>query len=56
MAIKTLIKDGKLIITADLDGNERSSSGKSVVKASSGGFQPVDGRPDIRYSLNVISK
>ena len=45
------IKSGKLIITADMDGNTSSKSGKSTIIASTGGFIAVG---DIKYSLNVI--
>ena len=51
MAITATIKDNKLHITADLDGNSSSKSGKSIIKATTAGFQKVG---DISYSLNVI--
>ncbi len=51
MAITAEVKSGKLIITADLDGNTSSKSGKSVLLASTGGFLAV---ADVKYSLNVI--
>ena len=50
----TFKRDGKkLVITADLDGKNRSSSGKNIVLATTNGFVQ-DG--DIKISLNVISK
>ncbi len=52
MAINAEVVKGKLIITADLDGNTSSKSGKSTIKASTGGFVKLG---DISYSLNVIS-
>ncbi len=45
------VKNGKLTITADLDGNTASKSGKSIILASTGGFITID---NIKYSLNVI--
>uniref|UniRef100_A0A6M3LTI7 Uncharacterized protein n=1 Tax=viral metagenome TaxID=1070528 RepID=A0A6M3LTI7_9ZZZZ len=51
MAIAATIKDGKLTITADLDGNSASKSGKSTIVATTGGFQSAG---EFRYSLNVI--
>ena len=45
------IKNGKLVITADMDGNTSSKSGKSTILASTGGFIAVG---DVKYSLNVI--
>jgi hypothetical protein len=52
MSIIATIKGNKLVIEADLDGNTSSKSGKSIIKASTGGFQKVG---DYSYSLNVIS-
>lgn len=51
MSITATIKGKKLIIEADLDGATSSKSGKSIIKASTAGFQPVG---DYKYSLNVI--
>ncbi len=51
MAIKAEIKGNKLYIEADLDGNSSSKTGKSIIKATTAGFQKVG---DISYSLNVI--
>lgn len=51
MAITAELKAGKLVITADVDGNTSSKSGKSTILASTGGFQTTG---DIKYSLNVI--
>ena len=53
MAITAEIKSGKLIIIADMNGNTKSKSGKSILLASTGGFMGID---DIQYSLNVIRK
>ncbi len=55
MSVTAIIKDNKIIITADLDGTTRSSSGKSIVKATTSGFQRVEGS-NISYSVNVITK
>ncbi len=54
MAVIAKIESNKLIITADLDGNTASKSGKSIIKASTGGFIAVGN--SISYSLNVIAK
>lgn len=53
------IKNGKLIITVDLQKPERSASGKNLVVASSHGNQPttaiVDGKP-VTIGLNAYIK
>lgn len=51
MTVTAEIKDKKLIITSDLDGNTASKSGKSTIIASTGGFVTVG---DVKYSLNII--
>jgi len=51
MAITAEVKSNKLIITADIDGNTSSKSGKSIILASTGGFISVG---DIKYNLNII--
>jgi hypothetical protein len=56
MSVTAKIEGNKIIITADLDGKERSASGKSIVKATTSGFIGVDGNSNIKYSLNVITK
>ena len=45
----------QMVITADLTGNERSKSGKSIIKATTNGFVSVEGTTYM-VSLNVISK
>jgi hypothetical protein len=52
MAIVAAIKEGKLYITADLDGTAVSDRG-NVVLASSHGFTQYE---DIQFNLNVIKK
>lgn len=50
-------KDGNLIITVPYtEGNSYplSSTKKSRMVATSGGFQTVDGTKGLKYSLNVI--
>jgi hypothetical protein len=49
------VEGTKMIITADLTGNERSKSGKSIIKATTNGFVDAEGTP-YRVSLNVITK
>ncbi len=43
----------KLIITATISSGVPSSSGKSLIVATTNGFVPVDGS-NIKVSLNVI--
>jgi len=49
--MKAEIKDGKLILTIDMQSPTRSASGKTLVVASSHGNQPtsamIDGKPVI---------
>jgi len=47
------VEDGKLILTVPLTSGVSSKSGKTLVVATTGGFQPV---PDtnMQFSLNVI--
>jgi len=47
------VTGNKLVITAILEKGTLSSSGKSLVVASTGGFVPVDGT-DLKVNLNVI--
>lgn len=52
--IKQEVKGNKLILEIDLDQNfGDSSTGKSIVVATSGGHQKLEERPGISYSLNV---
>ncbi len=51
MAVTAKLVGKKLVIEADLDGSNVSKTGKSIIKASTGGFQTVG---DFKYSLNVI--
>ncbi len=51
MSITARLEGNKLVIEAELDGNSASKSGKSTIKASTGGFQKVG---NYQYSLNVI--
>lgn len=45
------VQNGKLIIEADLDGKSVSKTGKSIMLATTAGFQSIN---DVKYSLNVI--
>ena len=47
------VQDGKLIITCQLGAGVPSSTGKSLILATTSGFVPVEGS-DIKVSLNVI--
>ena len=52
--VELQVKDGKLVITVDLSktfGN--SSSGKSVIIASTGGNVSVPGQESVKVGLNI---
>jgi hypothetical protein len=52
--IETRVQGDKLVITIDLSKNYGlSSSGKSLIIASSEGNVPVPGREDIKIGVNV---
>jgi hypothetical protein len=53
MATTIKIEGTKMIITTDLTGKDLSSSGKSVMKATTSGFMAVEGSK-LKVSLNVI--
>ena len=46
--------NGQLVIKATLSSGVPSKSGKSTILATTNGFIPVAGQPDIKVSLNVI--
>jgi ABC-type polar amino acid transport system ATPase subunit len=51
------IKDGKLVITVDLSKQfGPSSSGKSIIIASTEGNASIPGREEIKIGLNVYQK
>ena len=51
------IKDGKLLITVDLSKQfGPSSSGKSIIIASTEGNASIPGREEIKIGLNVYQK
>ena len=51
------IKDGKLLITVDLSKQfGPSSSGKSIIIASTEGNASIPGREEIKVGLNVYQK
>lgn len=49
------VKGNKLIITADIEEGKRSTSGKSLVVATTSGFVSVP-NSELKYSINVIKK
>ena len=49
------VKDGYLEIRQKVGKGTLSSSGKSLVVVSTGGFQPVDGS-EVRVNLTAIKK
>jgi ABC-type polar amino acid transport system ATPase subunit len=51
------IKDGKLVITVDLSKQfGPSTSGKSIIIASTEGNASIPGREEIKIGLNVYQK
>ena len=51
------VKGNKLVLTIDLtEKHGLSSTGKTEVIGSSGGFAGVDGHAEVFYSLNVNKK
>jgi hypothetical protein len=55
--IEIVVKDGKAIITIDLAKNfGLSSSGKSIIIASSEGNAEIPGAPGTKLGLNIYRK
>ncbi len=55
--ITTAVKGNILTITVDLSKSHGvSGSGKSNIIASTQGNQPVDGKPEVKFGLNVYTK
>ncbi|MHC1745742.1 MAG: hypothetical protein AB9895_01205 [Negativicutes bacterium] len=55
--IEMKVEGDKLIITVDLSKRfGKSSSGKSIIVASSEGNQSVPGKEEIKIGLNVYTK
>lgn len=51
------VKDGKLIITVDLAKQfGPSSTGRSIIIASTEGNVSVPGQPDVKVGLNIYKK
>ena len=56
MADSVSVKNGRIALDLTLDSKgKESSTGKSTVHLSTGGFKEIDGS-DYRYSLLVIKK
>lgn len=53
MAIDVKVTGTKMVITVDTTGKDLSSSGKSIMKATTNGFMAVEGT-NMKLSLNVI--
>jgi hypothetical protein len=52
--VELQVKDGKLVITVDLSKTfGTSSSGKSVIIASTGGNVSVPGQESVKVGLNI---
>lgn len=49
------VKDGHLEVRMKLTPGHRSTSGKNLVVASTGGFKPANGS-DVRVNLTAIKK
>ena len=55
--IEITVKDGKAIITVDLSKSfGPSSSGKSLIIASSEGNAEIPGAPGVKLGLNIYRK
>lgn len=55
--IEMKVEENKLTITVDLSQRYgKSSSGKSIIIASSEGNQPIPGNEEIKIGLNVYTK
>ncbi len=55
--IEIVVKDGKAIITVDLAKDfGRSSSGKSIIIASSEGNIEIPDAPGVKLGLNIYKK
>lgn len=52
----TRIADGYLEIRQKLTAGHRSSTGKSMVLVTSGGFKPTDNDPVVKVNLTAIKK
>lgn len=53
MAVQMKVENGKLLIIADIQSGTLSKSGKSLLVATTEGFQPV-ADSELKVSLNVI--
>jgi hypothetical protein len=55
--VKMAVKGNILTITVDLSKDSGlSNSGKNKIIASSGGNQPVPGKPEVKIGLNIYTK
>jgi hypothetical protein len=56
--MKAEIKDGKFIITGELQPPSRSKSGKTFIVASTNGFMKIidDKGKEFQVSVNIITK
>lgn len=52
--MKVTISGKTMTIVTELSSGTPSKTGKTLIVATTSGFQPVEGHPDIRISLNVI--
>jgi len=48
------LKGDELILTLHLEKGQLSSTGKSLVRFSSGGFQPIPGGNGLKVNVTVI--
>lgn len=54
MAIQVQKDGNRLTILVDLSSGVPSASGKTLVLATTSGFQPIESDPSVKISLNVI--
>lgn len=54
--MEATLKGSKLTIVVDLETGKLSSTGKSTIRYSSGGFQPIPGGNGMKVNITVIDK
>jgi hypothetical protein len=54
--MEATLKGNKLVLSVDLETGKLSSTGKSTIRYSSGGFQPIPGGNGMKLNLTVIDK
>jgi hypothetical protein len=54
--MESTLKGNKLSLAVDLEPGKLSSTGKSTIRYSSGGFQPIPGGNGLKVNITVIEK